>query len=83
MTEKCKACGSCGMPLLNKEDFGGADMINDYCVHCTDGDGKLTATFEGIVSYYADEFQKEQGLDKTEARKMAAETVSKLPAWSN
>ncbi len=83
MEQKCPSCGSCGMPMKKIEDFGGRSLENKYCVHCSDDEGNLTATFEGIVNYYTDDFIKQRGLDVDQARKLAEESVSKMSAWSS
>ena len=41
-------CDSCGMPMTTREDFGGGDEKNLYCVHCTDSEGNLK-TFEEVL----------------------------------
>ena len=78
---KCPSCGSCGMPMESPDDFGGKNPKNQYCTHCTDAEGKLTATYEGIVDYYTDDYIERRGLDAQQARKLAEAFVAKQPAW--
>ncbi len=77
-----KSCESCGMPLRNKEDFGGGREDNVYCVHCTDTDGNLKpfeVVFEGMKQFAL----QSMGVSETEAVKMAKEGMAKLPAWKH
>ena len=81
MSEKCPSCGSCGMPMQSVDDLGSKNPESRYCTHCTDADGNLTATYETVVSYYADDYKKRRGIDDAQAKKLAEAFVSQLPAW--
>ncbi|MDQ8204366.1 zinc ribbon domain-containing protein [Pelagicoccus sp. SDUM812003] len=83
MSERCQSCGSCGMAMRLVEDFGGAHRGNRYCVHCSDREGNLAVTYERVVSYFAEDFEKRRGLNPTRARELAEACVSALPAWSS
>ncbi len=77
-----KSCESCGMPLRNKADFGGARLDNSYCVHCTDSAGELkpyTEVLENMKNFAV----RTMGVSETEALKMAQEGMAKLPAWQS
>jgi len=72
-------CESCGMPMVTREDYGGRDPKNRYCVHCTDKSGKLKPKEEvrrRIVDFYIHE-----GYPKKKAEKMADEHLARMPAW--
>lgn len=79
--EKCPHCGSCGMPMTQVSERGGGNPEAEYCVHCSNDEGNLVLGFEDIVTYYTNDFIKRRGLNPEIARRLAGETVSKLPAW--
>lgn len=77
-----KNCESCGMPMINPEDFGGSDVSNRYCRHCTNEKGELKSydeIFDGLVNFII----KTQGMDRTQAELAAKEGLAKMPAWKN
>ncbi len=77
-----KSCESCGMPLRNKEDFGGGRLDNKYCIHCTNSEGNLKP-YEVVLENMKNFAIRNMGISETEALKMAEEGMSKLPAWQN
>lgn len=80
MTEKCKACGSCGMPLEKPEDFALGDPSGSYCHYCTDSAGKLFS-FDKILEMNVKYYMESQGITEAAASKMALEYLKSLPAW--
>lgn len=68
--------------MENKEEFGGSDMNNKYCVYCCDESGMLKPyedVLKGMI-YFA---KKSMGISEEEAIKVAKENMAKLPAWSD
>lgn len=82
MSEKCKSCGSCGMPLEKAEDFALADMSQDYCQYCTDQKGKLFP-FDKILAMNAKYYVESQGITQKAADQMALDLLKTMPAWKN
>jgi uncharacterized glyoxalase superfamily protein PhnB len=75
-------CQSCGMPMVKPEDFGGGNLENKYCVHCTYPDGSLKSydeALEGMTNF----MMKMQNMDRETAEKAAREYMSNMPAWSS
>jgi len=81
MIKKCTSCSSCGMPFQKAEDhaLGREDM--PYCAYCTKEDGTLK-TYEEVLEGFMEHLIHTQGLNKSAARQMASDTMSKLPAWN-
>lgn len=77
-----KSCESCGMPLRNKEDYGGGRLDNNYCIHCTDIEGNLKP-YEEVLGNMKVFAVRNLGVSEREALKMAQEGLAKLPAWKN
>lgn len=77
---KDKICESCGMPMRSKEDFGGGDENNKYCVHCTYENGELKS-FEDAFSGMKNFMMRTMGVSEAEAEKGAKEGMAKMPAW--
>lgn len=74
-------CESCGMPLRNKEDFGGGRLDNKYCIHCTDAGGNLKPydqALESVKQFIMDSM----GVSEGDALKIAKENMARMPAWS-
>jgi len=77
-----KSCMSCGMPMTKPEDFGGGNMENMYCVHCSKLDGSLKGykeVFEGMVNFMI----TSQKIDRKTAESAVKERMSRMPAWSD
>ena len=77
-----KNCMSCGMPMANKEDFGGGDENNIYCVYCSNPDGSLKKyedVYEGMVNF----MMTSHKMDRESAEVAAKEYMSRMPAWSD
>ncbi len=68
--------------MENVGNFGAMNPDNEYCSHCSDDTGNLAVSFEKVVSHYTSDFVKRRGLNEGQARKLAEEFVSKLPAWT-
>ena len=80
MSQSCKTCNSCGMPLERPEDCAKGDLSSAFCVHCTHPDGKLKSykeVHEGMTNYLI----HSQGLDADAAKQMAENELKKYPAW--
>jgi hypothetical protein len=77
-----KFCQSCGMPMRNQQDFGGGLLDNQYCVHCTDAEGKLKP-YEVVLENMKNFAIRSMGVSEAEAFKMAQEGMAKQPAWQN
>ena len=81
VSKTAKNCLSCGMPLTKREDFGGGNPANIYCVHCSNPDGSLKSyeeVHEGMVNF----MMMSQNMDRDTAEKAAREHMAKMPAWS-
>jgi AcrR family transcriptional regulator len=76
-----KICQSCGMPMSRPEDFGGGDVTNIYCVHCTDAQGVLKP-YEVKLEEMAQFIASRSGATIEAARVTAAENMARMPAWS-
>ncbi|HET6450203.1 MAG TPA: zinc ribbon domain-containing protein [Spirochaetia bacterium] len=77
-----KTCIACGMPMSAPEDFAAGDVTKDYCRHCARPDGTMQSYAEKLASY-GSFLVKTQGLDTEAARAMAADIMSRLPAWKD
>jgi len=73
-------CGSCGMPMTKKGDFGGGDVENKFCVHCTDDLGKLKSRQE-IKDGMVHGLMKMKNLSLQDAVREVDESMAKMPAW--
>jgi ribosomal protein L37E len=76
------SCIACGMPMERTQDFAMSDKTKNYCVHCARPDGSMRS-YDEAVAGMTGWMVKTQGLDSGVARKMAIETLAKLPAWKN
>ncbi|MBI9048173.1 MAG: hypothetical protein JEZ00_02040 [Anaerolineaceae bacterium] len=75
-----KVCESCGMPMRQVEDFGGGQLDNNYCAHCTDEQGNLKP-YEVVLENMKAFAVRMMGVSESEALKMAQEGMAKNPAW--
>ena len=80
MNQKCKSCGSCGMPLEKKEDFALGDPAQSYCQYCTNKKGTLLP-FEEVLKMNAKFYVESQGVTQDAALKMAVDLLRSQPAW--
>ena len=78
--QKCKACGSCGMPLERPEDHALGDESHQYCRWCTDERGRLLP-YERVLAMNAEHYVKSQGVTPEAARRLAAAVMADMPAW--
>ena len=81
VSKTTKKCVSCGMPLVNPEDFGRGNPKNISCAHCSNLDGSLKSreeVLEGMVGF----MMMTQNMDRETAGSAAREYMSKMPAWS-
>ncbi|HUX19819.1 MAG TPA: zinc ribbon domain-containing protein [Spirochaetia bacterium] len=75
-----KNCIACGMPMETREDHAMGDETKDYCRYCARPDGSMQnyrEKLEGMAAFVV----RTQGIDAEAARKIAAESLSTLPAW--
>jgi hypothetical protein len=77
-----RVCESCGMPMTRPEEFGGGDVTNVYCVHCTDENGVLKP-YEVKLEEMAQFIASRSGATMDAARQTAAENLARMPAWSD
>ncbi len=73
-------CESCGRPMATREDHGGQNPENPYCIHCTDLKGKLLPfekKFDDTVSLA----MQTRWMNREQAEKYALEQMSQWPAW--
>lgn len=82
MTDKCMACGSCGMPMEHPEDHALGDVNAAYCRYCTDEQGRLRP-YEEILGMNAEFYVKSQGVTPEAARRLAAAMLADMPAWKD
>jgi hypothetical protein len=75
-----KTCIACGMPMEKADDFPNGDESFDYCVHCAKPDGSMR-TYDEQLDGMSAFMVRTQGMDASVARGMAADMMSKLPAW--
>jgi len=77
-----KYCATCGMPLTKKEDFSLGDENSQFCLYCTDAEGKVKTCeeiFEGGVQY----FMSQIGDDRKLAERITRKNMSQLPYWQD
>ena len=80
MSDKCPACGSCGMPMERPEQFALGDPNSIYCSSCTDTKGQLLP-YEKILSMNAKFYVESQGITPDAAQRMAQALLASMPAW--
>ena len=74
------SCESCGMPLVNKEDFATGDLSLKFCLHCVGADEKVKSCeeiFEGGVQF----FMAQLGLDRAFAERAIRKNMKMQPYW--
>lgn len=77
-----KECESCGMIMVEREDYGNMDPNNRYCVYCTGLDGKLKP-FQVKLGELADLIKRRMRCTPEVAKKLAYEKLIKYPAWKD
>ena len=80
--ENYKVCESCGMPMRSEADFGAGRTDNQYCVHCTDGEGILKP-YDVVLTGMKQFMMKTTGVSEQEALEAVKEAMKKQPAWSD
>lgn len=85
-------CQSCGMPLVEADDFGTNEdggVTTEYCSHCFQG-GSFTKerTIDDMIEsnlHFLDEFNKQNGSSYTEdeARAVLKLHLATLKRWKN
>jgi hypothetical protein len=83
--EEVQICQSCGMPMVDPEDFGSnadGSPSRDYCRHCWQ-EGKFTTTvsFDEFVEIQVQIAVQNLGMDEDEAREVALTTLPELKRW--
>jgi len=76
------ACIACGMPMEMAEDYALGDVTKTWCRYCARPDGSLRS-YEEAVEGMSQWMVRTQGLDLEVARRMAVETLDRLPAWKD
>jgi hypothetical protein len=79
---RSKICESCAMPMHKPEDFGGQNIQNKYCRHCTDASGNLKP-YEEKVEDFKNLLMKTNDLGEEQAYQMAKESLHQMPAWKS
>lgn len=75
-----KNCQSCGMPLLEKQDFALEDESSEFCRFCVDEKGNVRSceeVFEGGVDY----FMSQLGEDRELAERLTRLNMSRQLYW--
>ena len=67
------------MDMRKYTEFGGGDMSNNYCVHCTDAKGNLRSVEE--VKEKMTKYYLKSGMCAEEAERRAKLAMSEAPAW--
>ncbi len=75
-----KTCESCGMPMTEKNHFGGGDENNKYCCFCTYENGTLMS-FEDKLNHMSNFIASRMGVDKDKSIQIAKENMKKFPVW--
>lgn len=73
-------CQSCGMPMNDTGDHGGANPTNPYCQYCTDDAGTLKSreeVREGMINFY----MQTEGKDRAAAEQVVDARMAQQPAW--
>ncbi len=81
-TKEFPDCKSCGMPMKKKEDFGGMNTDNRFCIHCTDKSGKLKSRQE-VRNTMIQATMKIKNLTLQDAVKEVDKNMKKMPAWKD
>ncbi|MFC1928537.1 VOC family protein [Chloroflexota bacterium] len=82
LSKTVKKCMSCGMPMVKLEDFGGGDLENIYCVHCSKPDGSLKS-YDEVLAGMVNFMVMSHNMDRETAESAAKEYLTKMPAWSS
>lgn len=75
-------CISCGMPIRSADEAAAGDINKGFCQHCSNEDGTLKS-YDDVLAGMTQFMIRTQGIDDSVAKKMAAEMMRKLPAWSD
>ncbi|MFW9849167.1 MAG: zinc ribbon domain-containing protein [Candidatus Thorarchaeota archaeon] len=74
-------CKSCGMAMTKAEQFSMQNMDSEYCIYCTDEDGKLlpkNVVRKSIIQYW----MHRDGISQEEAEEKIDSFMQNQPAWS-
>jgi len=77
-----KFCLTCGMPLIEKEDFAGGDENAKFCLHCVDENGSVKSCqeiFEGGVQFFLSQI----GGERKMAEKITRKNMKGLKYWQD
>ena len=77
-----RMCQSCGMPMLQEEDFADGNLKSDYCKFCMKGE-KFTnpeLTLEKQIKKIKD-FAPQMGLTDIQIEKITTGILPKLKRW--
>jgi hypothetical protein len=73
-------CESCGMMMIDLQDFAAKNPRAKYCKHCTNNEGMLQQPQERLAKFIAFLMEDEK-ISEEEARKRAIAQMKKMPAW--
>ncbi len=73
-------CESCGRPMATKDDHGGQNADNPYCIQCTDLKGKLVP-FEKKFEDTVNLAMQTHWMNREQAEKYALQQMGQMPAW--
>jgi hypothetical protein len=73
-------CISCGVPMTEAAMHAGADPAKPYCRGCARPDGSMIS-YDEVLGMLTSHLVRSLDLDESAARAIAAERLSKLPAW--
>ena len=74
-----KNCESCSMPMIEEEDFGGADASCKYCKYCAPKG--ILKSKEEIRDGWIKAVMKMDNLSNEEAAKKVDTIMPKMSAW--
>lgn len=77
-----KNCISCGMSLINKDDYPNQDETKTFCKFCATAAGELQE-FDERLTRMTEFIIKTQGFDKEAATVHARNLMKKMPAWKH
>jgi hypothetical protein len=76
-----ETCIACGMPLVNKEDFGTNTSDGSVCIHCSNEDGSIKSCetiFEGGVQFFLSSIPD---MDRSFAERIVRKNMNRLVYW--
>lgn len=77
-----KICIACGMPLNSPEDYSQGDINSQFCLHCTDQNGKIKSCqeiFQGGINFFINAI----GASTQETERLVRKNMNSLPYWQD